>query len=192
MKVSRAKSIENKEVILETAARMFREHGFDGIGINDLMKSAGLTVGGFYNNFESKEDLIAQSCQRATDKSITRWKEHIANPELKNPLKRIASSYLSAKNRDDLASTCMYSTVAVEVPRREDAVKEVFSESIETTIEVLSTLMPGESSAQKREQAIAMFTQWVGSLILSRASAGKSLSDEILEVARNSPVLAAQ
>jgi TetR/AcrR family transcriptional regulator, transcriptional repressor for nem operon len=192
MKVSRAKSIENRELILETAARMFREHGFDGIGINDLMKNAGLTVGGFYNNFKSKEDLIAQSCQRAAYKSITRWKEHIANPDVKNPLKRIASSYLSAKNRDDLASTCIYSTVAVEVPRREESVRKVFSDSIETTIEVLSTLMPGDSTAQKREQAIAMFTQWIGALILSRASAGKSLSDEILEVARNSPVLASQ
>ena len=192
MKVSRAKSIENKEVILETAARLFREHGFDGIGINDLMKNAGLTVGGFYNNFESKEDLIAQSCQRAADKSIARWKEHITNPEVKSPLKRIASSYLSTKNRDDLASTCLYSTVAVEVPRREQAVKEVFSESIESTIDVLSTLMPGKTANQQREQAIAMFTQWVGSLILSRATAGKELSDEILEVARNSPILASQ
>lgn len=189
MKVTKAKSIENKEVILEAAARVFREHGFDGIGIKDLMKSAGLTVGGFYNNFESKEDLIAQCCQRTLNSSFARWKEHITNPGVENPLKRIASSYLSNKNRDELATTCLYSTLAAEVPRREQRVKEVFSESLESTIDLLSTLMPGESDAQKRELAIAIFTQWVGSLILSRA-ADSSLSSEILEVARNSAVLA--
>lgn len=189
MRVTRAKSIENKEIILDTAARLFREKGFDGIGVNDLMKEAGLTVGGFYNNFTSKEDLIAQSCQRAAQRSSDRWNAHIENPELNNPLQRIASSYLSAKNRDELGSTCLFSTLAAEVPRHTTQVKAVFSQGMESAFETLSKLMPGENEQQKRAQAIAMFSQWVGALILSRATADKALADEILEVARTSPML---
>jgi len=186
MKVSRAKSIENRELVLDTAAQMFKEYGFDGIGVADLMKSAGLTVGGFYKNFESKEDLIAQSCERACAKSVKRWEEHIANPEIPDPLKRIASSYLSDKNRDDLSKTCLFSALAPEAPRHDQVVKDVFAEGLESSLQVLTKIVPGESEAERRANAIAIFAQWLGSLILSRAAAGNSLSDEILDVARKS------
>lgn len=184
MKVTRAKSIENREIVLDTAARLFREKGFDGIGIIDLMKSAGLTSGGFYKNFESKEDLIAKSCQRLSERAVGRWKEHIANPEIRDPLKRIASSYLSEKNRDNLSTTCMYSTLAAEVPRHGKAVQDVFAEGLESVLEVLSTLVPGSTDEERRANAIAMFSQWVGALILSRAASDNTLSDEILAIAR--------
>jgi len=184
MKVSKAKSIENRELVLDTAAQLFREHGFDGIGVADLMKSAGLTVGGFYKSFGSKEDLIAESCERTCTKSRNRWEEHIANPEVADPLKRIASTYLSETNRDDLSKTCPFTSLAVEVPRREQVVKDVFSNSLELSIQVLSKIVPGESPEEKRENAIAIFSQWVGSLILSRAANGNALADEILSIAR--------
>lgn len=184
MKVSKAKSIENRELVLDTAAKMFREHGFDGIGVSDLMKGAGLTVGGFYKHFDSKEDLIAQSCERACTKSRNRWEEHIANPEIADPLKRIANSYLSDTNRDDLSKTCLFSTLAVEVPRREQVVKDVFASSLEASIQTLSKIVHGESDEARRQNAITIFSQWVGSLILSRAAAGNELSDEILSVAK--------
>ncbi|HEY8098339.1 MAG TPA: TetR/AcrR family transcriptional regulator [Methylobacter sp.] len=184
MKVSREKSAENRELVLDTAARMFKEHGFDGIGVVDLMKNAGLTAGGFYNNFESKEDLMAQACKRASEKSLARWQEHIDNPEIADPLKRIGTAYLSPKNRDDLGSTCLFSTLGSEVGRHNPAVRQVFTQSIEATIALLIPLMAGETDSRKRENAIAVFSQWLGSLILSRATAGNALSDEILRVAR--------
>ena len=67
MRVSRAQADENRERIIETAARLFREKGFDGIGLNDLMQAAGLTRGGFYGHFESKQDLAAMACKRALE-----------------------------------------------------------------------------------------------------------------------------
>jgi TetR/AcrR family transcriptional repressor of nem operon len=184
MKVSREKSAENRELVLDTAARMFKEHGFDGIGVVDLMKSAGLTAGGFYNNFESKEDLMAQACQRASEKSLSRWQEHINNPEIANPLKRIGTAYLSPKNRDDLSTTCLYSTLGAEVGRHDPAVRQVFTQSIESIFELMTPLMEGATEGEKRENAIAMFSQWLGSLILARMASDSPLSDEILQVAR--------
>jgi TetR/AcrR family transcriptional regulator, transcriptional repressor for nem operon len=184
MRVSRAKSIENREIVLDTAATLFKKHGFDGIGVADLMKSAGLTVGGFYKNFASKEDLIAQACQRACEKSLARWEEHIANPEIKNPLARIATSYLSPKNRDTLATTCVFSTLAAEASRHEVEVKKVFEGGIESTIELLSKIVAGDTTQEKRENSIAMFSQWVGALILARAAGTGELSQEILDISK--------
>lgn len=184
MKVSKAKSIENCELVLDTAAMMFRQVGFDGAGISDIMKKAGLTVGGFYNNFDSKEDLMAKACDKLAGKSLQRWQAHIDNPDIEDPLKRIGSSYLSAKNRDDLSTTCIYSTLGFEVHRHDSAVQQVFSQSVESTINLLSTLVEGKSDAEKRINAIAMFTQWLGALILSRAASTSPISDEILEVVR--------
>jgi TetR/AcrR family transcriptional regulator, transcriptional repressor for nem operon len=184
MRVSRAKSVENRELVLDTASTLFKEHGFDGIGVADLMKSAGLTVGGFYKNFQSKEDLIAQACQRACDNTLKRWEAHIANPEIENPLARIGSSYLSTKNRDELATTCVFSTLAPEVSRHDVAVQKVFEGSIESVVELLSKIVPGESEQEKRENSIAMFSQWVGALILARAAGTGELSEEILDTSK--------
>lgn len=185
MRVSRAKAVENKELVLDTAAMLFKQEGFDGIGIADLMKAAGLTVGGFYKSFESKEDLIAQACERAGKKSLDRMREHASNPKLKDPLKRIAKSYLSSKNRDDRQNTCMFSTLAAEVPRHDGQVKAVFAEGIESMIDLLASLLP-EHGQDRRAEAIALFSQWLGALILSRAAAGNAISEEILQVARKS------
>ena len=184
MRVSRAKSVENRELVLDTAAKLFKENGFDGIGVADLMKNAGLTVGGFYKSFESKEDLVAQACQRACDKSLKRWEEHIANPEIVDPLSRIATSYLSTNNRDQLATTCIFSTLATEVPLHNDAVKQVFADSIESTIGLLSKIVSGETDEEKRINSIATFSQWVGALILARAAGTGELSEEILEASK--------
>ena len=74
MKVTRAQAEENRERILDNAAQLFRERGFDGIGLNDLMQAAGLTRGGFYGHFESKDDLAAQATQRALQVNREQWK----------------------------------------------------------------------------------------------------------------------
>ncbi len=184
MKVSREKAEQNRELVVETAGKLFREHGFDGIGVADLMKHAGLTVGGFYKNFDSKEDLLAESCKRISDNTLEKWKDYAADPSIPDPFKRIGISYLSPKNRDDLAKTCIYSTLAGEVPRHEDAVKKVFSDGTQSIIDFLATIVAGETEEERRAKAIITFSQWVGALMLSRAAGQSELSDEILKAAR--------
>ena len=99
MRVSREKAAENRERIIEVASKLFRERGFDGIGVADLMKSAGLTHGGFYGNFESKDDLILQACTRALEQSLDALKKAVEHGG-KDALNNIATAYLSPAHRD--------------------------------------------------------------------------------------------
>jgi TetR/AcrR family transcriptional repressor of nem operon len=184
MKVSRKKAEQNRTLVLDTAGSLFRQHGFDGIGIADLMKTAGLTVGGFYKNFESKEDLIAKTCSRINENTLEKWQGYAADPAIKDPYKRIGSSYLSTKNRDDLSKTCIYSTLAAEVPRHEAALKQVFNTGVRGTLDFLATLMPGDSEEEKQKQAMETLSQWVGAMILARATGNSALSDAILKTAK--------
>src|ERR1700675_5091971 len=106
MKVSREQAAENRERIVQVAAKLFRERGFDGIGVADLMKAAGLTHGGFYGHFESKEDLMAQACEHATARSKTLFGK-LAERVPDDALGEIARAYLSPRHRDDPGAGCL-------------------------------------------------------------------------------------
>src|SRR3954465_15213074 len=99
MKVSREQAAQNRERILEAAARLFRERGFEGIGVADLMKEAGLTHGGFYGHFSSKEDLIAEASARVLMRSLALF-SNVAEQAPEDPLPAIASAYLTSRHRD--------------------------------------------------------------------------------------------
>lgn len=86
MRVSRIQAAENRQTVINVASRLFRERGFDGIGLKDLMEAAGLTQGAFYKQFESKEDLAAQASRRALESASQRWSNAIAE----NPTIRLA------------------------------------------------------------------------------------------------------
>src|ERR1043165_9265950 len=113
MKVSREQAARNRERILDTAAQLFRERGFDGIGVADLMKAAGLTHGGFYGHFASKEDLMAQACTRASARSRGLWTK-LAERAPDDPLSEIAGVYLTSKHRDNPGEGCLMAALASE------------------------------------------------------------------------------
>src|SRR2546422_1300492 len=100
MKVSREQAARNREAILDAAAQLFRERGFDGIGVADLMKAAGLTHGGFYGHFESEEDLMAQACEHASARSEILFGK-LAESAPDDALGEIERAYLSPRHRDD-------------------------------------------------------------------------------------------
>jgi len=105
MRVSRLQAEENRQTVINTASRLFREHGFDGIGLKDLMEGAGLTQGAFYKQFESKEDLAAQASRRALESASQRWSAAIAeNPH--DPLGAVIAFYLSAGHREEKLDGC--------------------------------------------------------------------------------------
>src|SRR6201991_4176546 len=116
MKVSREQVALNRERIVETAARLFREKGYDGIGVSDLMKSAGLTHGGFYGHFGSKEDLIAEACAASFDKSLEKWSK-LAEQFPDNGFSAIVESYLMERHRDNRGDGCAMSGLAADVAR---------------------------------------------------------------------------
>src|SRR5206468_10994831 len=106
MKVSREQAAQNRERIVETAAQLFRERGFEGIGVADLMKEAGLTHGGFYGHFSSKDDLIAEASARALTRSLALL-SNLPERASGDPLTTIAGAYLTSKHRDDPGTGCL-------------------------------------------------------------------------------------
>lgn len=181
MKVSRAQAEENRERILDNAAALFREHGFDGIGLNDLMQAAGLTRGGFYGHFASKDDLAAQAFRRALQANREQWKQQ---PD--RSLAAWVQTYLSDAHRDHRGAGCALAALAGDAARGGPAVQEVFAEGVENLADALQAQMPASEPAERREQALAMLSTLVGALLLSRAVGDPGLSRELREAARKS------
>jgi TetR/AcrR family transcriptional repressor of nem operon len=180
MKASREQAAESRERVLDVAARLFRERGFDGIGVADLMKSAGLTHGGFYGHFSSKEDLMAQATARALSDSLDRWKQAAENaPE--QPLAAIARAFLSAKHRDTPGRGCAVAALGSDISRQTGPVRQSVTEGVRQLFDFLSGYMPGRSKAAKRERALVAYASMVGAIVVARTLDDAALSQELLD-----------
>ena len=179
MKVSREQAALNRERIVETAARLFREKGFDGIGVADLMKGAGLTHGGFYGHFGSKELLLAEATAKALEKSVLTWRK-LADRAPERPVAEIAESYLSVAHRDAPGRGCAVSTLGTDAARAGPEVRKAMSDGVQAQLKLLAELEPGADAAAKRQQAIADYASMVGGLVLSRVMADPAQSEEVL------------
>jgi TetR/AcrR family transcriptional repressor of nem operon len=180
MKVSREQAAENRERILDVAAQLFRERGFDGIGVADLMKAAGLTHGGFYGHFSSKEDLMAQACERAHTRSVDNW-NRLADHASDSPLSAITSAYLSTKHRDHPGTGCTLAALGPDIARQNPSVRHAVTQGVRHAVELMARLVPGKSKAVKHEKALATYASMVGALVLARAVDDPMLSEEILQ-----------
>jgi TetR/AcrR family transcriptional repressor of nem operon len=182
MRVSREQATENRARILEAAARLFREKGFEGVGVDGIMEEAGLTHGGFYGHFASKADLAEQACAAAVDRSRRRW-ETLAEGRPEAALAEIVQSYLSKRHRDDPGYGCVLAALGSEVARRSDAVRTTVSEGARAQLAILERVAVGDSTAERRRQAIATLSGLVGAMVLARLVDDAALSDEILTAA---------
>lgn len=180
MKVTREQAAQNRERILETAAQLFRERGFDGVGVADIMKAAGLTHGGFYGHFASKEDLMAQACAHALAKSLDYWDSTIERAK-DDPLSAVTRAYLSARHRDQPGQGCVLAALGPDTYRQGAPVRRTFTAGVRSLIELIANLLPGSSPARKRKQAVATFASMVGAIVLARAVDDRELSNEILD-----------
>src|SRR5512142_2324096 len=179
MKVTRQQAERNRERIVETAARLFRERGFEGIGVADLMKEAGLTHGGFYGHFESKEDLMARACDRAFEGSRERWRERVEKARGR-PLRALARGYLSAQHRDNPGAGCIIAALGPDASRHGPGVRRSITAWLRSAFGELAGWVPGRSAQMRRRRAIAAYASWVGAMVLARAVDDRALSDEIL------------
>lgn len=182
MRVSRQQAAASRERILDTASRLFRERGLDGIGVADLMKGAGLTHGGFYGHFASKEDLMAQACARSLEASVQRWVRKAALGP-REGLAAIVKSYLSTQHRDSPGTGCTLATLSGDVARQGAAVRGTATEGVQALVETLTRLMPGRTKPVRRKKALAAFATMVGALVLARAVDDAKLSKQILDAA---------
>jgi TetR/AcrR family transcriptional repressor of nem operon len=170
MRVSRERAAENRDRIVDVAGRLFRERGLDGIGVANLMKAAGLTHGGFYGNFESKEDLAVKACERVLARTGDAWPAMAAkNPEA--PLKGLLDWYLTARHRDRVGEGCIYAALAADVARQNSpALRRTFTAGLRPLIDTLVQIVPGRSRGARRQKALACLSAMVGAIILPALS----------------------
>lgn len=184
MKVSREQFAENRERILDVAGTLFREKGFDGIGIADIMKAAGMTHGGFYRHFASKDDLIDQASQKALTRGAGYWDRTIGGDDSPHAaLTRLLQMYLSEAHRDASGKGCSIAALGADAARQNGAIRKTFERGLESLVDKLTALMPGRTRALRRRKALASFSQMMGALVLSRAVDDPALSKEILSAA---------
>jgi TetR/AcrR family transcriptional repressor of nem operon len=184
MRVTRDQAEKNRATVVETASRLFRERGFGGVGVADIMKSAGLTHGGFYGQFGSKDDLAREASEHALAASKESWKRLSEGLAPEAALDAIIRFYLSPEHRDQPAGGCAMAALAVDAGRQEQPVRAAFTAGLSSAIRFLSDLLPGRSKAARREKSLAAFSTMVGALILSRAVDDADLSEEILNAAK--------
>src|SRR3979411_2785402 len=146
MKVSREQVAEHRRRIVGAAGKLFRAKGFDGVGVAEIMKSAGLTHGGFYGHFASKEDLIAQACAGAAN--VDTWLAVTARAP-KNPLAAIVSFYLLASHRDHPETGCLLRPPGREVPRQGAGGRRLFTAGLLPRLDFLAEIVTGRSKAAK-------------------------------------------
>jgi TetR/AcrR family transcriptional repressor of nem operon len=181
MKVTREQVAANRERIVDAAGTLFRRHGFDGIGVADIMKRAGLTHGGFYGHFASKEDLAAETCARVLGKGG--WPDRLAGVPSPS-FDALVRGYLSRRHCDDPGHGCLVAALGSDVARQPRSVRRAFTEGFRSRIDALRKLVPGRpAAAARREKALATMAGLVGALILARAVDDPKLSNEILEAA---------
>lgn len=180
MKVSREQASQNRDRVLETAGRLFRERGFDGIGVADLMKSAGLTHGGFYGQFASKEELMAEACARSFAHSLEIW-SGVAERASGEPLAAVMKGYLSRQHRDNPGEGCVLAALGSDAARQGPGLRRAVTEGTRALLDLFTRLAPGRIQARKRERAIHAYAAMVGALVLARAVDDEALSNEILK-----------
>ena len=178
VRVTREQAAANREKILEVAGTLFRERGYDGIGVADIMKRAGLTHGGFYGHFDSKEDLAAEITSRVL--SGEAWLERLTG--VPNPtVADVVRKYLTPRHRDDAGRGCLFAALASDVVRQPKSVRRAFTDGLRRRVDAVTSLVRGRSAAARRRRALATMAGLIGAMILSRAVDDPRLSDEILE-----------
>src|SRR6476469_1089404 len=180
VRVTRKQSAANRERVLDVAGTLFREHGFDGIGVADIMKRAGLTHGGFYGPFASKDDLAAEITGRVVSREG--WMQRLSGKT--NPsLKEVVRGYLTPRHRDHPGTGCLFAALGSDVVRQPTAVRRAFTEGLKNRVDALRELIPGRSATARRRQALATISGMIGALMLSRAVDDPKLSADILDAA---------
>lgn len=183
MRVSREKFAENRQKILETAGVMFRENGFNGVGVADIMKACGLTHGGFYGHFQSKEELQLEVSRALIARVEIRWKELIAkSPE--RPLEALLEHYVSWCAVDDPGNSCVFVSLMDEVSRSTGAVREIFNDGLSALVSILADIVPGDTPEERRKNGFTTLSSMMGAVSLARAVENRELAGQFLSTMR--------
>jgi TetR/AcrR family transcriptional repressor of nem operon len=185
MRYSKEHKQETHARIVRKASVRLREKGAHGIGVADLMKEAGLTHGGFYAHFDSRDALVIEAFTYAMDRSIAHWRDSTAELPPSQRLAAIAEAYLSKAHRDDPGRGCAVPSLGAEIARESPKTRKAFAGKVEALIEMLAEQIVDAPPAQARRQATATLATMMGSLLLARIAGSGDLSDDILAAGRD-------
>jgi len=184
MRYSREHKQETHAKIVKKAAVLLREKGAHGIGVADLMKEAGLTHGGFYAHFESREALVIEAFAYAMDRSTERWRRIAEQTPADKRLTTIIQSYLTPVHRDDPGHGCAVPALGAEIARESPKTRKAFAAKLEQMIDMITDQVSGVPRKAARKQAVATLATMIGTLVLARIAGNGEFSDEILDVGR--------
>jgi len=184
MRYSREHKLETHARIVKRASVRLREKGAHGIGVADLMKDAGLTHGGFYAHFDSREALVIEAFAYAMDRSTERWRKLGEQTPPDKRLATIVDSYLTTVHRDDPGHGCAVPTLGAEIARESPKTRKAFAAKLEQMVDMLAEQIPALPRKTARRQAIATLATMMGTLILARIGGNGEFSDEILAAGR--------
>jgi len=181
MRVSKEQAAQNRQDMLSAAARLFREQGISATGVDAITKEAGLTHGGLYSQFGSKEAIAAAAIRQAFAGSKRLWQRLVERKGIKQALPAIVAEYLSREHRDSPGQGCIVAALGADVARQPQSVREAFTEEFKDALACLAEVMPGDDPPRRDADAMAAFAAMAGALMLARAVNDETLSEQILQ-----------
>jgi TetR/AcrR family transcriptional regulator, transcriptional repressor for nem operon len=175
---SKRDKAETHARIVRVAAKRFREVGLDGIGLADVMQEAGVTVGGFYKHFQSRDELVVEALAAAF-LDLDRWEEHT------DTLTALLESYLSVQHRDAPGTGCALGALVGDMSRASRSARAVYTARLKRSLTYSTSLVPPTAGSDQRSRAILMISAMLGAINLSRAVSDPALSREILRATRD-------
>jgi len=187
-RVSKAQTEKNRGAIEEASSRLFREHGLSA-SVMDVMRAAGLTHGGFYGHFGSKDELAATACAAAFTSSVERWRSRTEGGRSRQSAHAaLVQGYLTPQNRSSPGTSCPSAALATDVGREPEnkPVRKAFQAGLEQLIQILTEVQPSSDPGGARDEALTELSTLVGTLVLARATSGTRLSDQFMNAAKRS------
>ena len=185
MRYSKEHKLETHARIVKKASVRLREKGAHGIGVADLMKDAGLTHGGFYAHFDSREALVIEAFAHAMDRSTERWRKLAEQMPPEQRLATIVNAYLTPTHRDDPGHGCAVPALGAEIARESPKTRKAFAAKLEQMVEMMAAQIPDVPRKAARKQAMASIATMIGTLVVARVAGSGELSDEILGAGRD-------
>jgi TetR/AcrR family transcriptional repressor of nem operon len=183
MRKSKQEAARTRERIVEAAALEFRRNGLAGTGLSELMAAAGLTHGGFYRHFASKDQLVAEACAAAADSGVKTSAAALSHHRKRNGLEALAANYLSKRHRDDRSGGCPFAALGSELVRADENTRAVATEGLLKHANLIASQFEGMRPDLAQRRALAALSTMLGALILARIVTDPKLSALLLREA---------
>jgi TetR/AcrR family transcriptional repressor of nem operon len=191
MRYSPEHKAETHARIVRKASVRLREKGAHGVGVADLMKEAGLTHGGFYAHFNSREALVIEAFGDAMDRSTARWRKALAELAPEKRIAAIVDGYLTPQHRDDPGHGCVVPALGAEIARESPKTRKAFAAKLEQMVDVFADQISDVPPKTARKRASAMLATLMGTLVMARIAGNSELSEDILSAGREAALACA-